>query len=93
MEAVIFAGIQGSGKSTFFKQRFFDSHVRINLDMLQTRNRERIIFEACLIAKQKFVLDKTNLTRKERENYIVKAKKLRLQINRILFSNESEKSN
>ncbi len=74
MEAVIFVGIQGAGKSTFFKERFFDSHIRINLDMLRTRHREKLIFEACLEAKQKFVLDNTNLTREEREKYIVKAK-------------------
>ena len=74
MEAVIFVGIQGSGKSTFFKDRFFDSHVRINLDMLRTKNRERLLFEACLEAKQKFVLDKTNLTREGRGKHIVSAK-------------------
>lgn len=74
MEAVIFVGIQGSGKSTFFRDRFFDTHIRINLDMLRTRHREKLFFEASLEAKQKFVLDNTNLTREEREKYIVKAK-------------------
>ena len=74
MEAVIFVGIQGAGKSTFFKQRFFDTHIRINLDMLRTKNREKLIFEACLEAKQKFVVDKTNLMRSDREKYIVAAK-------------------
>jgi hypothetical protein len=29
MEAVLFVGIQGAGKSTFYLQRFFDTHVRI----------------------------------------------------------------
>lgn len=74
MEAVIFVGIQGAGKSTFFKERFFDTHVRINLDMLRTKHRERLLFETCLEAKQKFVIDKTNLTREEREKYIVAAR-------------------
>ncbi|MFN2391118.1 MAG: methyltransferase domain-containing protein [Pyrinomonadaceae bacterium] len=74
MEVVIFVGIQGAGKSTFFKERFFDSHIRINLDMLRTRHREKLIFEACLEAKQKLVLDNTNLRIEEREKYIVKAK-------------------
>ncbi len=40
MEAVMFSGIQATGKSTFFQQRFFNTHVRINLDMLKTRNRD-----------------------------------------------------
>lgn len=80
MEAVIFVGIQGAGKSTFFKQRFSDSHIRINLDMLRTRHRERLIFTACLGAKQKIVIDNTNLTREEREKYIFIAKEFGFKI-------------
>ena len=80
MEAVIFIGIQGAGKSTFFKRNFFDTHVRINLDMLRTKNREQLIFEACLEAKQKLVIDKTNLTRESREAYISEAKRHRFKI-------------
>src|SRR5215813_12724401 len=74
MEAVIFMGIQGSGKSTFFKETFADSHIRINLDMLRTKHREKLLLEACLEAKQDFVVDKINLTRTERERYISLAK-------------------
>lgn len=80
MEAVIFVGIQGTGKSTYFKKKFFDSHVRINLDMLRTRHREKLLFEACLESKQKFVLDNTNLTREGREKYILKAKEFGFKI-------------
>ena len=36
MEAVLFVGLQASGKSTFYRERFFRTHVRINLDMLKT---------------------------------------------------------
>ena len=54
-------GIQGAGKSTFFKERFFDTHVRINLDMLKTRHREAILLDACIRAKQRFVVDNTNV--------------------------------
>lgn len=42
-EAVIFVGVQGSGKSTFYRERFFDTHVRINLDMLRTRLKEQLL--------------------------------------------------
>ena len=80
MEAVILVGIQGAGKTTFCKERFFESHIRINLDMLRTRYREKLLFEACLEAKQKFVLDNTNLTREEREKYIVRAKEFGFKI-------------
>lgn len=75
MEAVLFIGIPGSGKSTFFQERFFDTHVRINLDMLKTRNREKILFEACLLAKQSFVVDNTNITTAERTRYIPLARR------------------
>ena len=74
MEAIIFIGIQAAGKSTFFQQRFFNTHVRINMDMLRTRNRERVLLAACLEAKQPFVIDNTNLTRQGRAGYISQAK-------------------
>ena len=47
MEAILFVGIQGAGKSSFFRERFFDTHVRINLDMLRSRRREEILLNAC----------------------------------------------
>lgn len=74
MEAVILIGVQGSGKSTFYRQRFSDTHVRINLDMLRTRHREEVIFEACLAAKQPLVVDNTNPTPADRARYIVPAR-------------------
>lgn len=80
MEVIIFVGIQATGKSTFYKQNFFDTHIRINLDMLRTKNRERVLTEACLEAKQKFVLDKTNLTKEDREKLISKAKEYKFKI-------------
>ena len=40
MEAIIFIGIQATGKSAFYQQRFADTHIRLNLDMLKTRRRK-----------------------------------------------------
>ena len=40
-EAAVFCGIQGSGKTTFYRARFAATHARINLDELKTRHRER----------------------------------------------------
>ena len=70
MEAVIFVGVQGSGKSTFYRERFFDTHVRINLDMLRTRHREQLLLAACLAGKQSFVIDNTNPLPSDRARYI-----------------------
>jgi predicted kinase len=74
MQEVIFVGIQAIGKSTFYLRRFFRTHVRINLDMLRTRHRERLMIQACLDAKQPFVVDNTNPTLADRERYIGAAK-------------------
>jgi predicted kinase len=74
MEAVIFVGVQGAGKTTFYRERFFDSHLRISLDMLRTRRRERLIFEACLAAQQSFVIDNTNPLPVDRARYVAPAR-------------------
>lgn len=74
MEAVIFIGIQATGKSTFYQERFSDTHMRINLDMLKTRHREMLMLEACIKAQQSFVVDNTNVLIEERARYIALAK-------------------
>ncbi|MCB9639796.1 MAG: ATP-binding protein [Myxococcales bacterium] len=80
MQLILFMGLQASGKSTFYKERFFQTHMRINLDMLKTRHRESILFEACLQSKQPIVIDNTNVSRKERERYIHPARGLGFQV-------------
>ena len=75
MEAVVFTGIQGSGKTTFYRERFFNTHVRISLDMLRTRQREQILFRACLAAKQPFVIDNTNPLPSDRARYVGEARR------------------
>ena len=62
MEAIILIGIQGAGKTTFYRERFLETHVRISLDMLRTRRREQLLLTACLNAGQRFVIDNTNPT-------------------------------
>jgi predicted kinase len=74
MELVLFIGIQATGKSSFYKERFYRTHVRVNYDMLKTRHREELLVNACIEGKTKFVVDNTNLTRQERARHIVPAK-------------------
>jgi len=80
MEAVIFIGLQATGKSSFYLARFFHSHIRINLDMLKTRRREDLLLRACLAMQQSFVVDNTNPTVEERARYILPARAARFQI-------------
>ena len=70
MEAVLFIGVQGCGKTTFYKERLFETHVRISRDMVKTKARERILIGACLAAMQPFVLDNTNPLASQRAEVI-----------------------
>jgi predicted kinase len=79
-EAVVFCGAQASGKSSFYAARFSDTHVRINLDMLRTRHRERLLLGACLEGGQPFVVDNTNLTPEERARYLGPARALGFRV-------------
>ncbi len=74
MEAVILIGIQATGKSTFYQARFSATHVRINMDMLKTRRREDRLLETCILARQSFVVDNTNVLASERAKYIALAR-------------------
>src|SRR5215468_8659049 len=74
MELVLFIGIQATGKSSFYKERFYRTHVRLNYDMLGTRHRESLLLKSCIDGKTKLVVDNTNLTREDRARYLVPAK-------------------
>jgi predicted kinase len=74
MEAVILIGIQGSGKTTFYRERFSETHDRISLDAVRTRERERALVRECLKAGRPFVVDNTNVLASERAIYIAAAK-------------------
>ena len=88
MEAVILIGIQGAGKSTFCRERLFHTHVRINLDMLQSRHRETILLTACLNAKQSFVVDNTNPTTEERARYVAPSRAAGFRVVGYYFDSE-----
>jgi predicted kinase len=70
MEAVIFIGIQASGKTTFFQEHFSATHIHISLDLLKTRGRETRLLEDCLQQRRPFVIDNTNVLAGERAPYI-----------------------
>ena len=90
MEAIIFVGLQGAGKSTFYRERFFATHMRLNLDMLKTRRREGRFLQACIEARQPFVVDNTNPSRAERQVYIAAAKQAGFRVIGYYFQSKVE---
>ncbi len=70
MKLVLHIGLQASGKSTFYQERFSRTHLRLNLDMLRTRHREALLFRAAIASKTPMVVDNTNLTHADRARYI-----------------------
>src|SRR3954452_7168550 len=80
MEAVILCGVQGSGKTTLYRDRFLETHVRISMDLVRTRAREAALLRTCLETGQRFVVDNTNPTPAERRRYVVPARAARFRI-------------
>ncbi len=74
MEAVVLCGVQGSGKTTLYRDRFLDTHVRVSMDLLRTRHREAAFLHTCLETRQPFVVDNTNPTPADRRRYLEPAR-------------------
>src|ERR671914_1237159 len=74
MEAVIFCGVQGSGKTTLYRDRFLTTHVHVSMDVLRTRHREEAFLRLCLETRQRFVVDNTNPTAADRRRYVEPAR-------------------
>jgi O-acetyl-ADP-ribose deacetylase (regulator of RNase III) len=71
---VIFVGLQGSGKSTFYRTHFADSHVLVSRDSFpNNRNparRQRQLIEEALGAGRSVIVDNTNPTLEDRAELI-----------------------
>jgi predicted kinase len=80
MEAVVLCGLQGSGKTTLYRERFLDTHVRVSMDLLRTRPREAAFVELCLQLRQRFVVDNTNPTPADRRRYVEPARAMGFRV-------------
>ena len=60
-KCILFTGLQASGETTFYRQRFQDL-MHVNPDTLHTRNKERLLMDECFAAGSSFVVDNTNPT-------------------------------
>jgi hypothetical protein len=74
MEAVVLCGVQGSGKTQLYRDRFLETHVRVSMDLLRTRHREAALLRACLETGQRVVVDNTNPTPADRRRYVEPAR-------------------
>ncbi|KQV44831.1 MULTISPECIES: ATP-binding protein [unclassified Duganella] len=92
MEAILFVGIQASGKSTFYKERFFNSHLRISNDLLKTKNREKLMFALCFDTGMPLVIDNTNASKEVRARYIALLKEQGYRIKCYYFKSDLERS-
>jgi predicted kinase len=70
VELVIFVGLQASGKSTFFRERFAATHEHISKDLIRNNKkpnrRQAQLIEDALGAGRSVVVDNTNPTPKDR---------------------------
>jgi hypothetical protein len=73
-ELVIFVGLQASGKSTFFRERFAATHEHVSKDLFRNnRNRNRRqtrLIEAALESGRSVVVDNTNPAPSDRESLV-----------------------
>jgi predicted kinase len=74
VEAIVLCGVQGSGKTTLYRDRFIDTHLRVSMDVVRTRAREAAFVNLCLQTGQRFVVDNTNPTVAERRRYVEPAR-------------------
>ncbi len=68
---ILFIGIQASGKSSFYR-KYLSDYEHISLDVLNTRNKERLAIEECIAKEKSFVIDNTNPTKEDRKRYFDK---------------------
>ncbi|HEX4613785.1 MAG TPA: ATP-binding protein [Urbifossiella sp.] len=74
MELVVFVGLQGAGKTTFFRERFAATHTHVSKDNFRgnprpARRQRRLIMEA-FAAGRSVVVDNTNPTAADRAELI-----------------------
>lgn len=78
MDCLILVGLQGSGKSTFFKTHFADTHVHVSMDNFPNARdraaRQRRELDAAFSAGRSVVVDNTNPTVLVRASIIQQAR-------------------
>lgn len=89
-EVVIFSGIPAAGKTTFYRERFFPSHVYVSLDQVKSRSAESELFEFCVRRQKSCVIDNTNIMSGDRKRYIDIAKSAKMRVVGYCFLSSKE---
>jgi predicted kinase len=92
MEAVVLCGVQGSGKTTLYRDRWLETHVRVAMDLLRTRAREAAFLELCLSTRQPFLVDATNPTPADRRRYVAPARAAGFRVVGVLVEVDLERA-
>lgn len=92
---VIFVGLQASGKSTFFRDRFEATHEHVSKDLLRNNKnpgrRQRCLIEAALSSGTPVVVDNTNPTVEDREPLIALGREHGARIVGYYFESETRR--
>lgn len=93
VECVILIGLPGAGKTTFYRERFSDTHHHVSKDLMPNvrrpqRRQEQIIAEA-LAAGRSVVIDNTNPSAAVRAPLIAVAKAHEAQVVGYYFPTEA----
>jgi predicted kinase len=92
VELVIFVGLQASGKSTFFRERFAATHAHVSKDLFRNnRNpnrRQAQLVEAALGRGSSVAVDNTNPTVEDRRPLIELGRELGARIVGYYFDSE-----
>ena len=89
IELVVFSGLQASGKTTFYRERFAATHVHISKDAWpnarKKEERQRRLIDEHLRAGKPVVVDNTNPTALEREPLIAIARQIGARVSSYAF--------
>jgi predicted kinase len=74
VELVVFVGLQGSGKTTFYRSRFAATHAHVSKDNFRHHRRpairQRRLIEEALAGGRSVVVDNTNVTAADRAELV-----------------------
>jgi len=89
LELVIFTGLPGSGKSTYYREHYAATHVHVSKDLMPNARardeRQWREIEAALAAGRSVVVDNTNPSREARAPLIALGRRLGAKIVGVFF--------